>query len=665
MTTANLLQLIVIGLTNGAVIALNALAVTLIYSAARTLNLAHGDVFALLTVLVTTLVTALGLRLTTPAPALALGLLVGLAAAVGLGAGLSALIERLAFRPFRTPAGGGSRLAPLLATLGISFILYQAALIWRYFLPNWLPGEHRSVPGVPELPRDSIPEVWPAWELVISGVRVTAKDLGVVGLAIAAAVGVWLFLRHTRAGRAIRAIAQNVELARILGVDLDAAVRTTFLVGGGLAGLAAFVFATYYTHPFGSAGAQSGLIAFAAALLGGLGSPLGALAAGLGLGLAAAFSDYFLFARWTPVLLQGLLIVVLLLRPAAGADSDEDALPASPMAAGRARWLAWALLGGAAVYPFLDAALGWRWLASATSLGIYALLAVGLHLLLGVAGRLDLGYAVSFGVGGYVTALLTNRYAGPLAASLPQPLDFSVVLALSAGAAGLYGALIGRLTRRLRGDDLALVTLALGQIARQVLANTGGWLGEGGSVAAIPPPTVLTVALTAPAARYGLVALSVAVAAFASRRLIHSRAGRAWRALSADEAAAASLGVDPAHHRGLAFSLGAALAGAAGALFAASFSYMDPEALDFRLSVMVLAMVILGGAGGGPGVILAALVVGGYDRLVIPLAGAFLAQFQMGGARLGPALDVRGLSYLNFGLALYLTIWLRARRPRT
>jgi branched-chain amino acid transport system permease protein len=655
------LQLVIIGLTNGAVIALNAVAVTLIYAVARVLNLAHGDVFALITVLVTSLVTALGLQLAWPPLALAGGLLVTLAAAVGGGAALMGLVERVAFWPFRDAAGGGSRLAPLIATLGLSFILYQGALIWRYFLPSWIPGEHRSVPGVPELPRESIPEVLPPVELFAGGVRFTLKDALVIGLALAAAAGVGVFLSRTRAGRAIRAVSQNLELARLLGVDPDAVVFRAFLLGGGLAGLAAAVFALYYTHPFANAGAQSGLTAFAAAMLGGIGNPLGALGAGLLLGLAAAFSDYYLAARWTPVLMQALLIGLLWTR-ARGADSagpaERETLTAStPRPAGR--W-AWALALAGLLYPLLDQGLGLQRLATATSLAIYALLALGLHLLLGWAGLLDLGFAVSFGLGGYVTALATNRYAGPLAAALPQPLDFTGVAALSLLAGGLFGALKGPLTRRLRSDDLAIVTLALGQMARQLLAN----LGEASQLAAIPPPSLFTFGLTAPAARYYLAAGCAALAAWAGGRLLRSRVGRAWRAVNDDEAAAASSGVDPAHYQTLAFALASALAALAGALFAASFTYIDAEAVDFRLAAMALAMVILGGAGGGPGVILAALVVGGYDLIVIPALGAFLAQFQAAGQRFGSAFDPRGLSYLNFGLALYLTVLARARRPR-
>src|SRR5262249_60991603 len=102
-----------------------------------------------------------------------------------------------------------------------------------------------------------------------------------------------LFLRPTGSGRAIRAAAQNADLAQVVGVNLNSAIRRAFMLGGALAGAAAFTFALYYSRPFGAQGAESGLLAFAAALVGGIGSPLGARLAGLMLGLVGSFSDYF------------------------------------------------------------------------------------------------------------------------------------------------------------------------------------------------------------------------------------------------------------------------------------------------------------------------------------------------------------------------------------
>jgi branched-chain amino acid transport system permease protein len=658
------LQLLVIGLTNGAVIALNAIAVTLVYGVIRTLNLAHGDVFALTTVVAASVVAALGIQPDSPPPVLLGALAITALTAMSFAAGLNAVIDRLAFRPFR----GHSRLAPLIATLGLSFVLYQVALLWRYLLPNWIPGEHRSVPGVPELPKIPVPDVLP--DGLLFGRPLALKDLFVIALAVACAFAVRAFLQRTRTGKAMRAVAQNAELARLLGVDTDAVIGQTFLLGGALVGVAAFTFVTYYTQTFNNAGAQSGLIAFAAAILGGVGNPLGALLAGLVLGVGAAFSDYVLAAQWTPVLLQSLLIALLVVRPA-GLTGDDDTAPESATErdalavttlSQRRPLLLWVLLGLGLLYPVLDSVFGWGRFSLATSVLIFALLALGLNLLLGYAGLLDLGYAVSFGLGGYVAALVSSPYASVLGAALPQPLEFGVVAAFSAAGAALFGALNGPLTRRLRSDYLAIVTLALGVIAQRILINLSNAAGDGGSLAAIPAPTLLMHTLRTPVERYYLVLALVVIGVLASRRLLHSRVGRAWLAGSADEVAAASNGVNVPRYRLLAFVVSSAIAGVAGALYATSFTYIDPDAVDFRLSAMALAMIILGGAGSVPGALIGAVMIVGYDQLAIPQLGAWLAQFQTSDARFGSALDPRGLSYLNFGLALYLTVLLRARR---
>ena len=235
MDISILLDLLIIGLKNGAMIALMAIGVTLVYGTVRTLNLAHGDVFSLTTVLVTTIVSALNLSPETPLPFLFGGLGLVFVCAIAFGAVLNAGIERLAFRPFR----GRSRLAPLIATLGISFVLYQVSLIWRVTSRSWVPHEHRSVPGLPEVPTDRIPDFLPSFDLVEAlhlpfNFTIDLKDVLLLLLGIVFAIGVALFLRRTRAGRAIRACAENGTLAELCGINFNRSITTTFALGGGL-----------------------------------------------------------------------------------------------------------------------------------------------------------------------------------------------------------------------------------------------------------------------------------------------------------------------------------------------------------------------------------------------------------------------------------------------
>jgi branched-subunit amino acid ABC-type transport system permease component len=326
-----LLQILVFGLSNGAVLALNAIGVTILYSTVRTLNLAHGDVFALTPALVTSTVNAVALSQAWPPLQLAGALILVLLAAAGVGALLSMGVEQLAFRPFR----GSSRLAPLIATLGLSFILFQGALVWRTFQGSWIPGEHRSVPGLPEVPIDGIPSLLPeinlAAKLGIPNLVLRFSDLLVIGLAVFFVLLAAWFLERTRTGRAIQALSQNPQAAQILGVDVDATIRRAFAVGGAFAGAAAFVFALYYGRPFGVHGAQSGLMAFAAALLGGIGSPRGALVSGLLVGVFSSLFDYYFSAQWTPVLLLVLVLLLLTWRPRGLAVSGAAEAESAPL----------------------------------------------------------------------------------------------------------------------------------------------------------------------------------------------------------------------------------------------------------------------------------------------------------------------------------------------
>jgi branched-chain amino acid transport system permease protein len=670
-----LLQILIYGLLNGAVLALNAISVTVVYSTVRTLNLAHGDVFALTTALLTTTLISLGVQATWP-PLILIGVLaLTLLGAIAIGAGFNVSIERLAFKPFR----GRSKLAPLIATLGISFILFQASLVLRALQRSWIPGEHRSVPGLPEVPTDRIPDLIPNFDLIRTlglplHVTLRFNDALVLIIAVAVALGTTWFMQRTRTGRAIRACSQDAVVAQLCGVNLNRTIRRAFAVGGVLAGIAAFTFAMYYTRPFGDAGAESGLLAFAAAILGGIGNPIGALIGALLIGVFSSFSDFLLNAAWTPILLLLLFIVLLLLRPTGliGDERREDVLAVQPRdaiminPAGRAgrsgRWLAVALIA-LAIFPVISIALDLGWQITVKGIGIFILLGLSMNLLLGLAGVLDLGFAVGFGIGGYVTALVTNRYSG-IGALLPQPIDFLIVTALSMIAAGAFGAVKGSLTSRLRGDYLAVATLALGLLMRRVIMAASDITGGASGLAAVPAPVLLGRRIDDPTAQYYLVFAIVVIVALLSMWLIRSRVGRAWLASSQDELAAASSGIHVAHYRRAAFVISSAIAGLAGALYASNFAYVSPDMASFHITTMTLTMVILGGAGSVPGVILGAILVIGYDKLFIPRLAAFLAQFQPGGTRIGSVPDVRGTSFFNFGLALYLTVLWRGRRKR-
>ncbi|MFT3894756.1 MAG: hypothetical protein QM730_24260 [Anaerolineales bacterium] len=507
------IQILIFGLSNGAVLALNAIGVSLIYSTVRTLNLAHGDVFALTSALVTSLVNIIGITQQWAPLQLAAGLVFVLCMSMLLGALLSMGVEQFGFKPFR----GSSRLAPLIATLGISFILFQGALVWRTFQHSWIPGEHRSVPGLPEVPTDGIPNLLPEIDLVKAlGLHyrfiVRFADVFVILMAVMFVLLATWFLQKTRTGHALRALSQNAQAAEILGVNVNQTITRAFAIGGAFAGTAAFIFALYYGRPFGVHGAQSGLLAFAAALLGGIGSPVGALMSGLFMGVVSSLSDYYLSAQWTPVLLLGLLILLLAWRPMGLASSGEaatDSVSARDSviltAIGRkSGWMRWQiLLIVFAILPIIFPA-GQNILRT---VGVFIMLTLALNLVLGIAGLLDFGFAASFGLGAYVAALLGR-------------VDMSLVLLTGIAMGALLGVVKGLLARRLRGDFLAVATLTLGLLERQVIINIPKVTGGVGGLGGFGPFRFLSLGLFSPTIKFYLVWIFVFLAAWASSRLI-------------------------------------------------------------------------------------------------------------------------------------------------
>ncbi|HKT94920.1 MAG TPA: ATP-binding cassette domain-containing protein [Paraburkholderia sp.] len=235
----------------------------------------------------------------------------------------------------------------------------------------------------------------------------------------------------------------------------------------------------------------------------------------------------------------------------------------------------------------------------------YSILGLGLNIVVGYAGLLDLGYAAFFAIGAYTTALLETL----LGFSFWETLPFSL------GFAGISGIFIGYPTLRLRSDYLAIVTLGFGEITRIVATNleiTGGPNGIYG----IASPSLLGYEISSPRAVYELgMAFLIVVLVFAVR-LGRSRLGRAWTSIREDEAAAEAVGVATLRVKLLAYVMGALIGGIAGSLFAARFGTIDPTGFTYLQSVTILIVVVLGGRGSIPGVILGAIIVAGVPEML-------------------------------------------------
>ena len=345
------------------------------------------------------------------------------------------------------------------------------------------------------------------------------------------------------------------------------------------------------------------------------------------------------------------------------------------MSATARRAIGWtALVAGLLLYPFLDRALGLQTVHAVSDGMIYVLLALGLNIVVGYAGLLDLGYAAFFAIGAYAMGLLNSPVLGsPL---YGHPWSFWLCIWLAAAMSALLGLVIGAPTLRVRGDYLAIITLGFGEIIPVAIRNLGdvtieigGWRpverlnltgGENG-VNPVGRPYLPGVPFeTDPVPWYFLILVIGAASVWAMSRLHDSRLGRAWMAIREDETAADCTGVNPVSTKLLAFALGASFSGFAGSIYAAKLQAITPGAFEFQVSIMLLCMVVLGGAGSLRGVVLGAMLITVFDRVVLSQT-TFLVRGI--GRTLGvpalAALDLTLWSWFFFGLGLVLVMLLR------
>ena len=303
-------------------------------------------------------------------------------------------------------------------------------------------------------------------------------------------------------------------------------------------------------------------------------------------------------------------------------------------------------------YPFADQALGLGTLYAFSDAMIYVLLALGLNIVIGYAGLLDLGYAAFFAIGAYTMGIFNSPLMG-------FEWGFWNVIWLSAVVSAAFGVMIGAPTLRVRGDYLAIITLAFGEIIPVAIRNLGDitieigdWQpvyrlnltgGENG-VNPIGQPHLFNVPFeTSVIPWYFLILVIGLTSVWAMNRLRGSRLGRAWMAIREDETAAACMGVDPVKSKLLAFALGATFSGFAGSIYAAKLQVITPGAFEFNVSIMLLCMVILGGMGSIPGVIAGGVVITLFDRI-------FLTQLTNWTRALGGVLGIDALTTVDFTL---------------
>jgi branched-chain amino acid transport system permease protein len=322
-----------------------------------------------------------------------------------------------------------------------------------------------------------------------------------------------------------------------------------------------------------------------------------------------------------------------------------------------------------ALYPLVDQWLGIDRMGSWGPILIYVILAMGLNVVVGYAGLLDLGYAAFFAIGAYTMGLLTSSTSYLVQQGwIPERLQhFWPALALSWIVAATFGILLGAPTLRLRGDYLAIVTLGFGEIVPNFFLNAETITGGVAGINPIAKPPSITIfghevsfSPTEQRNWYWLILAIAVLSFFMIRRFYNSRLGRTWAAIREDEIAASSMGVNLVKTKLLAFAIGASFAGFAGSVYASYFQYVHPDNFQFSVSITILAMVILGGLGNIYGAVVGALLIGFFDRI---LAEELNRPMHWIGGQVGNEFlathDLKQDKFLVFGLALVIMMLLR------
>lgn len=555
-----LLDQTVNGLVIGNIYALMAVGLALIFGTANLINFAHGSVYALGAYAGWLCVTRLGLPLW-----IALLVVVIFCALLGMA------IERIGLRPLE----GTARIAPLLATIGISFILDQITQI--IFTPQ----------------PQAFPSPLPEWRIPIGNGSIGALDLLIAGIGIISGGLLYVFLRYTRLGWAVRATAQDREAALQMGVNVNVINQVTFAIASALGGVSGVLVGMYFNSVYPTMGYGAVLKGFIAGLIGGLGNVPGAIFGSLLLGLIESFGVATLGSSYRNLFAFVILLLVLVLKPN-GLFSRGRQLPPEPLTGTFLsiskpvrvpRWLLASLAVVAVLLPlvFSNPYL----LQTLTNAWLYSMLALSLTLVAGTAGQMSLGHAGLLAIGGYASALVMLRLGLP----------FEAALLLAALITALLGTLLVFPTFRLRGHYLTIATLAIGEVVSLTILNwdslTNGALG----LTNIPPPALLGQQIVSVSGFYWLSLGLLIALALLQFRLLQSHLGRTLRAIREDEVAAQAYGISLNRYKAIAFAVSGFAAGISGAVTAHMFSYLNNETFGNTTSVLALTMVILGGRG--------------------------------------------------------------------
>lgn len=429
----------------------------------------------------------------------------------------------------------------------------------------------------------------------LGGVIVASQDLWVVGVMILCVVALWFFLTRTPIGRGMRATAENMDAARLMGVPVDRMILLSFLISALLGVVAGAVIAPVTSLDYSSMASftNDGLIAVT---LGGLGSIFGSLSGGIVFGIILALLSGYVSSVFGTAF--GLIILVLLLavRPqgllgkirGARADVAARTIGKVRMVARLPRPVSWPAMGVFAVVMLLLPTFmgGSRYFTTVNIVGIFCLAIVGLELVTGIAGQVSLGQAGFMAIGGYTAAILVVDH------------HVAWILGLLAGVvlSSVAAVIIGLVGGRVRGMYMAIVTLAFG-IFVEAMGNGLGITGGPSGLFGIPNFSIFGYSFDTETRFYYLIWALVGVALIITSNVIRSSRGRIYRAMHEDDVGARSLGLNTRWAKVAVFVFSAVLGSIAGTLYAAYFHYFSPGMTGSAESLTMITMLVVGGAG--------------------------------------------------------------------
>jgi branched-chain amino acid transport system permease protein len=574
-------QQLINGLALGSTYALMAIGFTLIFGVLRLLNMAHGELYTLGAYLAYTGIVMLGLSPWLVLPLAIVGVFV-----------FALAVERVAFRPLRD----APHFIPLVSTIAVSTILLE--LIRLVFGPT-LYGVDSFIP---------------LKHLDFGLFRVDLLQLFMMATALVLVAVLQFFLSMTQWGKAIRAVAQDLVVGQLLGINVNRVIGLTFAIGSALGAVAGILISMYVGGIYPSMGFVALVKAFTAAILGGMGSVPGAVLGAFVLGVSESLSAAFLPSGFSDAVPYILLFAVLVFMPAGltgrgrsldVTESHGQGQPSEGLVAMMFKWTVFRanpfVLGSLFAILVLATApfLGDYLLRIMTIIAIFALIALGMNLVLGLSGQLSLCHFAFVAVGAYSTAVLSTKLS----------LGFWAGMAGGMGLAAALAAIVAAFALRVRGYYLALVTLAFGEIIHIVISYwvpvTGGMMG----IRRIPPVTLAGFPIVTTLGMFYVCALFLMLSVLVYQFLILSAFGRALIAVRDDEAAARSSGVDARLLKIAAFVGSAVFAAVGGSLYAHLFSAISPDVAALNGTIEILVITVLGGLGSAAGAVFGAALV--------------------------------------------------------